>query len=65
MQETQVRSLGQKDPLEEGMPLHGVAELDTTEASKHECTVPPKDLSCSLTMLSSGLLVLSTCHDSW
>ena len=30
--------------------LHGVAESDTTEASRHECTVPPKDLSCSLTI---------------
>ena len=44
--------------------LHGVAELDMTEASKHECTVPPKDHSCSLTTLSPGLLALSTCHDS-
>ena len=48
MQETQVRSLGQEEPLEEGLATHsskpvklysprGLKESDTTEAAEHAC----------------------------
>ena len=50
VQETQVRSLGQEDPLEKEMATHSSAwratphkEPDTTEATEHRSTV---DLKC-------------------